>query len=161
MKLIAHRGNYSGKKADSENRVLYIEDALSKSYDVEVDLWMKGSGLFLGHDSPEEPVNSLFLDNYKSSLWIHAKSLETVSFLLKTDYNWFWHENDKLTLTSKFIAWCYPEIFIDNSVVNQPSDNSKFWSDELWMKHPYHGICHDDLEFVKKQFKSKRRHEEI
>jgi hypothetical protein len=161
MKLIAHRGNYRGKHSESENRVSYIEEALHKGYDVEIDLWFSGSENFLGHDSPEEKVSNLFLEKYQKSLWIHAKSLETVSFLLKTDYNWFWHENDRITLTSKFIPWCYPEIFIDNSVINQPSDNSVFWTETLWMNHQYYGICHDDIEFVKKQLEVKRRYEEI
>jgi len=149
MKLIAHRGNFSGRNVSGENSVEYIKEALVKNFDVEVDLWNTPSGLFLGHDKPDHSVDVKFLENFKHKLWIHAKSIDTIEFLSKTDFHWFWHESDKITLTSQKVIWTYSEIFIENSVVNQPSENSLFWRDRLWEKKIYHGICHDNLLLVK------------
>jgi hypothetical protein len=160
MKLIAHRGNYRGKDASCENRVQYVEEALNRKFDVEIDLWKADSGIFLGHDKAEHAVDIKFLEKFKDNVWIHAKSIDSLEFLSKTSFNWFWHERDAVTLTSKGNLWAYPEIFIDYSVVNQPSDNSIFWKDELWAKKTYYGICHDNLEFVKTQIRESR-HEEI
>lgn len=160
MKLIAHRGNYRGKVVSCENNVQYVEEALMRNFDVEIDLWKTETGIFLGHDKAEHYVDINFLEKYKDNIWIHAKSIGALSFLEKTNFNWFWHESDAVTLTSKSILWAYPEVFIDNSVVNQPLDNSIFWKDELWSKKTYYGICHDNLEFVKTQIRE-RRHEEI
>lgn len=157
MRLIAHRGNYKGKNVSCENKVKYIEDALSKNFDVEIDLWKSDQAIFLGHDTPDHHVEIRFLENFKERLWIHAKSIETVEFLSKTNFNWFWHENDRVTLTSKCILWTYPEIFAEYSVINQPSNDSSFWSDRLWEKKIYYGICHDDLEFVQTQFKKDKK----
>ena len=39
MKLIAHRGNIDGAKPLDENNPEYIDTAISKGYDVEVDVY--------------------------------------------------------------------------------------------------------------------------
>ena len=38
MILIAHRGNVSGPNPEMENNPLYIDRALEKGYDVEIDI---------------------------------------------------------------------------------------------------------------------------
>ena len=39
MYLISHRGNLEGPKAEYENSISYIENAISKGFEVEVDVW--------------------------------------------------------------------------------------------------------------------------
>lgn len=152
MRLIAHRGNWAGKQLDYENRPDYIETAIDYGYDAEIDLWVMNGVLFLGHDAPEYSINESYLEDLQEYLWIHAKTISAIEWLSKTNLHWFWHENDKITMTSKGCIWTYPEIFIQNSVVNQPDDNSSFWTDKLWQKTQYVGICHDDLIACKTKF---------
>lgn len=128
-----------------------IDEAISLGFDVEIDLWLHNESLYLGHDRPEHETSDRFLIDRSSSLWIHAKSVDTVSFLLRSDLNWFWHESDKFTLTSKGIPWSFPEIFFESCVVNQPNDGSKFWTERLHEKMNFHAICHDDIMRVKRR----------
>jgi len=148
MRLIAHRGNWAGTNHELENRPDYIAEAINRGYDAEIDLW-HNDGLWLGHDNPQYNINHQFLEKYKSSTWIHAKNIDAVVWLAKTDFNWFWHQNDSLTLTSKGYVWTYPEIFVSNSVINQPADDSDFWLKKLWLQTRFVGLCHDDLERCK------------
>ena len=61
MIYISHRGNISGKNRDLENTPDYIDRALDLGYDVEVDLWVHDSQLFLGHDSGHSEIDLSFL----------------------------------------------------------------------------------------------------
>ena len=49
-------------------------------------------------------------------MWIHCKNLEACCCLHKSDLNWFWHENDRVTLTSKKFIWSYPSIYVPNGI---------------------------------------------
>lgn len=153
MKFIAHRGNWCGKNEEYENLPNYIDTAISQGFDVEIDLWSKDGNLFLGHDSPNTPISEAYVMSIAKHAWIHAKNLHIVEWLYKTETNWFWHQTDSITITSKNIIWTYPEIFVPNSVINQPSDQSVFWNNELWKLDFYTGICHDNLLFCKQRIK--------
>lgn len=106
MFFISHRGNLTGPNPMKENSVEYINNALSKSFDVEIDLWFKNNNFFLGHDEPKYEIDLNFLK--KPGLWIHAKNLECFYQLSNFDLNFFWHEEDKITITSKGFFWNYP-----------------------------------------------------
>ena len=106
MFFISHRGNLTGPNPMKENSVEYINNALSKSFDVEIDLWFKNNNFFLGHDEPKYEIDLNFLK--KPGLWIHAKNLECFYQLSNFDLNFFWHEDDKITITSKGFFWNYP-----------------------------------------------------
>ena len=69
MILISHRGNINGRNIDMENTIDYIDDALDQGYHVEVDVWMIGDKLYLGHDSIQEEITTKYLMNPK--LWVH------------------------------------------------------------------------------------------
>lgn len=116
MKIIAHRGNLYGPDKQKENTLLAVEECISKGYDVEIDIWYKNSKLFLGHDFPKILISIDFLNKFKNNLWLHAKNIEVIDELISTDYNWFWHETDKLTLTSKGIPWCYPGNYLKSGI---------------------------------------------
>ena len=106
MIIISHRGNVNGRDKDRENNPKYIKDLINKNINIEVDLWRKDNKLFLGHDLPQYLIDKKYLEYPK--FWIHAKNLAAVEFLMKTDLHWFWHDIDKVTLTSKGFIWCYP-----------------------------------------------------
>ena len=106
MFFISHRGNLNGINQQEENKPNYILNALSKNFDVEVDIWFSDGSFFLGHDKPEYPVNEGFLNNKK--IWFHAKNIEALNQLNIRGLNCFWHQNDDVVLTSKGFLWTYP-----------------------------------------------------
>jgi len=110
MILIAHRGNINGRFESYENEPNYIDKALEKGYDVEVDIWMIEGNFYLGHDKPQYGITLEWLDKRKNELWIHCKNIEAMEWFnsLLGTYNYFWHQEDTLTLTSKGYIWVYP-----------------------------------------------------
>ena len=60
MILISHRGNIDGKNLEQENSPKYIDNAISLGYDVEVDIWLIGRELYLGHDNPDYQIEISF-----------------------------------------------------------------------------------------------------
>jgi hypothetical protein len=109
MKLISHRGNISGKNLELENHPDYIDEAIKHGYDVEIDIWMISGNIFLGHDEPQFSITSEWLKPRSQKLWIHCKNIDAIEWLDSNgEFNYFWHENDTLTLTSKKIIWAYP-----------------------------------------------------
>lgn len=111
MKIIAHRGLLEGPDLNLENRPAVIEHALRNGFDAEIDAWYVGNKWYLGHDAPDEvyEVDMDFLN--RNALWIHAKNLDALVALKNfgpRKYNFFWHENDKYTLTNTGYIWTYP-----------------------------------------------------
>jgi hypothetical protein len=113
VKIISHRGNLDGASPDNENRPDYIEAALFAGFDVEVDVRVVDNKLYLGHDMPDYEVDETFFTN---KMWIHCKNFEAVEYFKKTKLNWFWHEQDDLTMTSKGFIWCYPGRYISSGI---------------------------------------------
>jgi hypothetical protein len=105
MRLISHRGNINGPQPDLENSPSYIMNAASNGYEVEIDVWFHKSKWYLGHDEPTYPITSSFFHTGK--FWLHAKSPESLSELAAkgVDLNYFWHENDRIALTSINFLW--------------------------------------------------------
>lgn len=118
MKLISHRGNINGKILELENSPDYLEEALIKQYDVEIDVWYKNDKWFLGHDNPEYRIDFEWLYKNRGKLWLHCKNINAVIELykMKQEVNFFWHQEDILTITSLGYLWVYPG--------NQPLYNS-------------------------------------
>ena len=114
-RLISHRGNINGKNPYDENNPTYIDIAISKGYDVEIDLWYTNGEFYLGHDEPtyEVSLNWIVLRNLK--LWVHCKDLKTIEELKRLEYinginqlNYFYHQTDDTTITSHGYLWVYP-----------------------------------------------------
>jgi hypothetical protein len=109
MILISHRGNISGKFPSWENEPTYIDLAISKGYHVEVDLWIKDSFPYLGHDEPMYGIVKSWLIERKELLWVHCKNKEAIDFCIENDLHFFWHNTDDYTITSKGYVWAYPD----------------------------------------------------
>ncbi len=112
MIYIAHRGNLDGPNPERENHPDYIKKALTIGYNVEVDVWYD-EGYFLGHDSP---IHHISKDFFNDKMWIHCKNFNAVKAMRETILNWFWHSEDKMTLTSHGHIWCYSGVHIDNGI---------------------------------------------
>jgi hypothetical protein len=117
MKIISHRGNLNGPKPDCENNPIYIDQAITEGFNVEIDVWFVDGEFFLGHDRPTYLVDTNWISIRSASLWCHAKNIEAMeNLLLMDDVICFWHENDKMTLTSIGVPWMYPGNYTSNGV---------------------------------------------
>jgi len=116
MKIISHRGNIHGPDPHIENKPYHINSLFNRGIDVEIDLWYIDGSLYLGHDEPLTLVDSDWLVKNKEKLWVHLKNLNAINAPVVNHLNYFWHENDKFTLTSKGIPWCFPNIFLEKGV---------------------------------------------
>jgi hypothetical protein len=109
MKLISHRGNLNGQMPENENHPDYIDEAIHAGYDVEIDVWMIDNELYLGHDEPQYKIIYNWLSTRYEKLWIHCKNVEAMEWFNSFGgFNYFWHEEDTVTLTSMNIIWAYP-----------------------------------------------------
>jgi len=108
LRHIAHRGNLRGPIPSRENRQDYIDQALERGFEAEVDVWAINENLWLGHDSPQYETNLNWLEERSSHLWVHCKNLGAVDYLASTELNWFFHNQDDLTITNKGFLWCFP-----------------------------------------------------
>lgn len=116
MILIAHRGLTTGPDQLTENHPSQITSSLEQGFDCEVDLRVINNQLFLGHDSAQYEVDHTFIKN--SKLWIHCKNLEALDLCQKIgNLNYFWHDTDSYTLTSKGYIWAYPGKLLTNQSV--------------------------------------------
>lgn len=107
--LISHRGNLTGPNPDLENNPKYIDEAIINGFDVEIDVHvLENNKLYLGHDMPQYEVKVMWLSDRCDKLWIHCKNLLAVEWFHGTNYNWFWHQEDSVTLTSTGKIWAYP-----------------------------------------------------
>jgi hypothetical protein len=139
MILISHRGNLTGPDKSQENKPEYIQKAISSGFDCEIDLWKSDKGLFTGHDNSQYKISSDFLLDKSKNLWIHCKNYDSILWCEKYSMlNYFWHETDKITLTSKNFIWAYPG--------NQPIKNSIAVLPERFDENQLNlckGICSD------------------
>jgi len=116
--LISHRGNIYGPNPDQENRPEYIQIALDRGCQVEVDVWYKDGQFYLGHDEPQYETDYAWLS--KTGLWIHCKNIDAVSAMISNIMSgvvvddvipvptFFWHETDSMTFTNTGFIWVYP-----------------------------------------------------
>jgi hypothetical protein len=151
MILIAHRGNTIGPNIEKENHPDYIDEAIKKGFDVEVDIrGSLDSALYLGHDMPQYKVTPDWLFERASYLWIHAKDIMALySFNAHSDLlNVFWHQHDDHTLTKNGYIWAYPgSVLTPHSICVMPENvEGKYNTKDL---KNCAGICSDFIETYK------------
>ncbi len=144
MLLIAHRGNIDGHNIQTENHPDHIIKALNLGFDSEVDVRYLNGEFFLGHDEAQYKVSLNWLLEYASKLWIHCKTIETVFQLHShSDLNYFFHENDAVTLTSHNYLWTYPgKLLTEKSIDVMPEILNSDLKNYKPGKSCY-GICSD------------------
>jgi hypothetical protein len=145
MILISHRGNLTGPNPDRENSQLYIQEALDEGFDVEIDVWVIDDIIYMGHDKPQYGVDFRWIRDRVNKLWVHCKNVESVVYFKQCGYdvNYFWHQEDTLTLTSQNHIWVYPgKQPIKNSIAVMPEINNDDITKCL-------GICSDIIEKYK------------
>jgi len=152
MKFISHRGNQHGSDPKKENKPAYIDAALNYNFDVEVDVWYLNDKWWLGHDEAQYKTTFRWLFQRHSKLWVHCKNLESLHKLTRRDkkniwngfLNYFWHQKDDFTLTSKGFIWTFPRRKLtNNSVCVCPE---KFTGPKKDLKNCY-GVCSDTPDY--------------
>jgi len=149
MILISHRGNITRSIPERENDPKYILEAIINGYHVEIDVWYIGNKFKLGHDRPTYDFPHELIKFNSSKLWLHCKNLEAVSQFSTLDQNgiylnYFWHQEDDVTLTSKGYIWAYPgKQPIKNSIAVMPELKNDNLSECI-------GICSDNISNYKK-----------
>ena len=148
MKIISHRANLEGINKKLENKPEQIDKVLTLGYDVELDLWanLSNKKLFLGHDSPDHEISLNWLIERKNFIWIHCKNLDALNILTtdEKNLNYFWHQEDDYTLTSKNYIWCYPSKKCSkNSIMVMPEWNNSITMFQDLLNGEHVGICTD------------------
>jgi glycerophosphoryl diester phosphodiesterase len=145
--LYAHRGNLFGPKPELENTPDYIDQAIKFGFNVEVDVWLKDDGnLYLGHDKPDYLIDYQWLLDRNKYLWVHCKSFHTINKLIhdNVDINYFWHQGDEYTLTSKGYLWTFPGFKLGKksiAVLPESHLSKDNWDDET-LRESY-AVCTD------------------
>lgn len=147
MILISHRGNLSGKSSE-ENNPNRIIDVINLGFDVEIDLRYTNNKYYLGHDFPEFEISNKWLIENNRNLWVHCKDIKTIEHVSNdkalSNLNYFYHEEDPSTITSKGFLWVYPGLQpVKNSIAVLPelsNDNTDICR----------GICSDYISKYKK-----------
>jgi len=141
MILISHRGNINGPDPELENKPEYIDTAIYLGYDVEIDVQIIYNEIYLGHDRPQYKINIEWIYVRINKLWVHCKNIEAIEFFSYIEnnnkINYFWHQEDTVTLTSKRYVWAFPG--------KQPIKNSIAVLPEIY-KDPVNqctGVCSD------------------
>jgi len=148
MILISHRGNINGRMPNLENDPNYIDKAIEKKYDVEVDLRTHNGKLFLGHDAPQYQIDIDWLKSRSDYLWIHGKDRQSFEVCLENNLHTFWHDTDDYTLTSKNYVWAYPgkTPVGNNCIMVMPEYKIKL--EDAVKLNPF-GICSDWVKTLK------------
>lgn len=134
MIFIAHRGNTEGPNP-LENHPDYIKKALSKGYNVEVDVRYLSGKFYLGHDTPDYEIDEAFIENER--IWVHAKNFKALDHLLKNPkIHVFSHNVDPYVLTSKGYIFTFP------SNASEYSEKSVCVMPELIEGHIDYSICY-------------------
>jgi glycerophosphoryl diester phosphodiesterase len=148
MKIIAHRGNIDGPNPLTENHPDTIDSAIESGFDVEIDIrydTLDGQ-FYLGHDDPQYIVSPYWLAQRMERLWIHCKNLDALyHFVNKTGgYNYFWHQTDDYTLTSKNYIWTYPgQPYTSSSIIVMPESSIRIEDLTDLVAYNCYGICTD------------------
>ncbi len=146
MKIIAHRANINGPNSKKENKKSSIKDCIDLGFDVEIDIRLLDGKLYLGHDIPEAIITKEELREIRNKVWIHCKNLKAFSFFsqIQEEFNYFWHEKDSYTLTSKGYIWAYPgEELSPECICVMPEINSSLITLKDLRNISIAGICTD------------------
>lgn len=128
--LIAHRGLTNGPCPEMENSPVAITAAIEKLYFTECDIWFVENKWYLGHDGPNYEITEQWILEHSDFGFFHAKNLVTFLELYKlktvknTFLDFFFHDSDKVALSSQGSVVLLTGQIYPDSIINQP---------ELWM----------------------------
>lgn len=151
MRFISHRGNLNGPNRNLENSPSYVETALHKGFDVEVDMRFHFGKIYLGHDIPQYEINDDWLSRHSANLWIHCKDSDSLNHCMNMGYHCFFHNIDAYTITSRGFVWAYPGMSIASRVCICVMPERKEGIVGLKI-HDYYGACSDFAEELESMY---------
>ncbi len=150
MIYIAHRALFEGYNEPMENHPDQIARALGAGFHVEIDVRLIDGKWWLGHDGPQYEVDPEFF--MTDGLWIHCKNFAALAAIRTLDDgnittfwgynpNYFWHQNDDYTITSRGYLWAYPGMAVEETqtILVQP-ERDKGWFDTV-QNMKAKGVC--------------------
>ena len=140
MILISHRGNIDGVDDSRENTHSYIQEAIDRGFDVEIDVWYLDNKFWLGHDKGEKEVNIDWILKRKSSLWVHCKNFKALTKLINTELRVFYHKEEDYVVISDKHIWAHNLKDVDDKCIVPLLDRGKL---ESWKSSEVYGICSD------------------
>lgn len=151
MIFIAHRGCIDGPNHSIENNPSAVERAISLGFNVEIDVWhFDDMGWFIGHDGPTYKVDFDFLD--RPQLFLHCKNGSALSRFISNrcvSADFFWHQNDCFTLTSKSYIWTFPGKPLFKKSIALLLHGATYSKEQLKVAS---GICADNILEIKNQW---------
>jgi len=126
---IAHRGLTNGPNKTLENNLENIKKRAETGLYSEIDIWRVRDTWFVGHDTPNTPIEFDYILQYSNYLWIHAKNkeaFEELANLRKEGRNlcFFWHTTEDYCFTSNLDIIVYPgKSLIENCVFMMPENS--------------------------------------
>lgn len=141
MIYIAHRGNVRGPDL-RENTVAFAMEAISKGYDVELDVTLVNGKFMLGHDSLTEEASVSFLTS--DVVWCHAKTIQTFTALLGIGAHCFMHDKDPVALTNRGFLWTFPGLELTPQSVCVKPEHPAVPPNYDWRECA--GVCSDFVE---------------
>jgi len=152
MIFISHRGNLDGPNPEMENNPDYILEAIQSGFQVEIDTWVKDNSIYLGHDEPKYLIDLKFIGPRSTSLWLHCKNLDAITYFLDFGYNCFFHDKDNYTITTDKYIWAYPgqptnykTILVLPEQINNSLHPIRF--------EEYAGICSDNIRGIENKYR--------
>lgn len=144
--IISHRGNVDGPEVATENKPNQIDFVIELGFQCEIDLRYENKQLYLGHDKPDYLIDYQWLLDRNKYLWVHCKSFDTINKLIhdNVDINYFWHQDDEYTLTSKGYLWTFPGFKLGKksiAVLPESHLSKDNWDDET-LRESY-AVCTD------------------
>ena len=147
MRLISNRGNIDIWNPDLENTQEYIQTAINQGYEVKIDLWTKDNKLYLGTNEPTQPLDFDWFERNNGRLWIQCRTIDVMAQFNKLDsrgsnLHYFWHELNKISLTSRGYLWCESDKVVPGGIMYQPKEDNDLTE--------AYGICSDSILKYKK-----------
>jgi len=150
--LISHRGNLDGLNPERENSPDYIDEAISKGYDVEIDAWyypVNTDWMWLGHDEEEYLIPIEWLLERKDKLWVHCKNFKALTNLVDTELRIFYHEKEQYTILNNGLIWAHNiEEIDDKCIIPLLSRESVLEYNQTG----FYGVCSDFIYECEKKF---------
>lgn len=147
MILISHRGNIDGKNITLENDYEYVLNAINNNYQVEIDIWIIKTKLYIGHDEPKYESKKYKINELNHLYWFHAKNLDALLFLIKNNFKqYFWHQNDDFALTNNNLIWTYPNKELSKNSIAVLPELANYTNKQL---RNCYGICSDVISSYK------------
>ncbi len=107
--IVSHKGNLNGINSEFENNPFHITHCIKKYPELcyELDVWVKNSKIYLGHDKPTRYIDISFFYENSHKLILHLKNLEAIRYFQKTNFTYFIQDKDDYSIVENSHGWIW------------------------------------------------------